>query len=630
MNALNDIIEERQITIEGCCMIKQYRKGRFLGKGAFADCYEVTEIDTGKTFAAKIINKKTLLREVAREKFANEIIIHRSMKHKNIVHFEKYFEDQNNEYIIMELCQNRSLKELVRGRKKLNEVETRFFMMQIIEGVEYIHSKDVIHRDLKLGNLLLGRNMQLKIGDFGLAIRIDSGERRMTICGTPNYIAPEVLNAKVCGYSFGCDIWSIGVIFYTMLIGKTPFETKNLKTTYNKIRTKDYAIPDEAKVTDDAKDLISKLLTVNPNRRLSLESILTHPFMIKNSIPNQIPETVLTTPLLYDPMINKPKSAENLYKSSSAKKRIKERVEVKKCSNENMFKTRKSVPKCTKCSLKENNPVKLSLRRCTPKKSSHGKLDKVSVYFTATNKAEKSPKFRVDSNMIKKLPTNLRRSVVSTSPTTIRKTTDIDYVLYYQNYVHKYGFGYLLTNGRIGFYFNDMTNILWLENKQKYGYYDFYMKGKCPEITYITDLDNNNKDIEKKLKIFTWFKSHCEDYMKNNEEEIVITDTNNEISVKRFIRMKRGLLLRLTNGIMQMLFDDNTQIAICMHTKKVVYINKNKEKQCVNIENEDFKDLGEDLIERYKYVLDAVNFLRANKKVPVKHYSKEPIRKEMH
>lgn len=131
------------------------------------------------------------------------------------------------------------MMELHRRRKKITELETRYYMSQILQGVNYLHSRRIIHRDLKLGNLFLNDDLHVKIGDFGLATKLTyDGERKKTLCGTPNYIAPEILNKE--GHSFEVDIWSIGCIMYTLLIGKPPFETETLKETYTKIKKCDY------------------------------------------------------------------------------------------------------------------------------------------------------------------------------------------------------------------------------------------------------------------------------------------------------------------------------------------------------------------------------------------------------
>jgi polo-like kinase 1 len=128
------------------------------------------------------------------------------------------------------------MNELLKRRKRLHELEVKCYTQQVINALKYLHSHRVIHRDLKLGNLFLNDKMQIKLGDFGLATKLDfDGEKKRTICGTPNYIAPEVLEGRA-GHSYEVDIWSLGVILYTLIIGKPPFETTDVKATYTRIK----------------------------------------------------------------------------------------------------------------------------------------------------------------------------------------------------------------------------------------------------------------------------------------------------------------------------------------------------------------------------------------------------------
>ena len=145
--------------------------------------------------------------------------------------------------------------------------------------MKYLHSNRVIHRDLKLGNLMLNDKMEVKVCDFGLATKLEfDGERKRTICGTPNYIAPEVLEGKQ-GHSYEVDVWSLGVIIYTLIIGKPPFETNDVKTTYKRIRMNNYTFPANVTISDPAKDMISRILNNDPSRRPSLDEILSHPWV---------------------------------------------------------------------------------------------------------------------------------------------------------------------------------------------------------------------------------------------------------------------------------------------------------------------------------------------------------------
>ncbi|KAL3200853.1 hypothetical protein MRX96_013120 [Rhipicephalus microplus] len=190
---------------------REYVRGNFLGKGGFAKCYEFTDRATNIVYAGKVVSKAHLVKPLQKLKIHQEIQIHRSLDHKNIVGFNSYFEDEKNVYIILELCNRRSLMEMHRRRKILTEAEARYFLHQLLLACHYLVQQKVIHRDLKLGNLLLNDKMELKVGDFGLAIRLQfDGEKRRSLCGTPNYVAPEVLSKK--GHSFEVDIWSVGCI----------------------------------------------------------------------------------------------------------------------------------------------------------------------------------------------------------------------------------------------------------------------------------------------------------------------------------------------------------------------------------------------------------------------------------
>jgi polo-like kinase 1 len=154
------------------------------------------------------------------------------------------------------------MSELMKKRRTLCEPEARFYLIQILSSLQYLHHNMVIHRDLKLGNLFLDSDLRIKVGDFGLAAKLtERDERRKTICGTPNYIAPEILEGK-SGHSFPVDIWSTGVILYTLLVGKPPFESKDVKSTYKRIMNNEYSFPDHVAVSTDAKNLISSMLQV--------------------------------------------------------------------------------------------------------------------------------------------------------------------------------------------------------------------------------------------------------------------------------------------------------------------------------------------------------------------------------
>ncbi|THH04397.1 hypothetical protein EW145_g5554 [Phellinidium pouzarii] len=268
-----------------------YSRVGFLGEGGFARVYEVQD-KTGLRQAIKVVTKDSLKTKKAKTKLYAEIKIHRSLQHPNIVRFSECFEDTENVYMTLELCESGSLMDMLRRRRRFTEPESRFFLIQLIGACHYMHRNQVIHRDLKLGNLFLDQDMNVKVGDFGLAALIENpGERKKTICGTPNYIAPEVLFDTANGHSFEVDTWSIGVILYTLVIGRPPFQTKEVKTIYKRIRDNEYDFPQERPVSLEVQELIQQILTHDPQQRPTLHEIVDHNFFVTGTVPAYIPRT---------------------------------------------------------------------------------------------------------------------------------------------------------------------------------------------------------------------------------------------------------------------------------------------------------------------------------------------------
>ncbi len=298
-----DNSSSRPFTIQDQKRGVNYVPGDLLGRGGFAKVYEVTDANM-KPYAAKIVDK-TKLSKTKKAKLISEIEIHRKIAgtestHSNIVRFLTCFEDRASVYIILEKCGNRSLSDLLKKRKTLTEPEARVYLQQTIAGVRHLHRNNIIHRDLKLGNLFLTSDMTVKVGDFGLAAKLEAlSDRRKTMCGTPNYMAPEVLQTHMAGkkasefrqehpdapvpdhmvpigHSFEVDTWAIGVILYTMLIGRPPFECSDAKEVYKRIMSLDFEIPAFPRMSNAAKDLIKRVLVTDPFKRPTLDQIVAH------------------------------------------------------------------------------------------------------------------------------------------------------------------------------------------------------------------------------------------------------------------------------------------------------------------------------------------------------------------
>lgn len=267
-------------------LVSKLRVGRLLGRGGFAKCYEV--FDPSGCYAIKAVNRASLDKPKTLQKLHSEIAIHSRMKHKNIVNFVRTFKDRYYVYILLEKCDNGTLMEMLKVRA-LTVAETQYIMLQCLNAMQYMHEESVIHRDLKPGNIMLDGNINVKIGDFGLAAALQyDGERKRTVCGTPNYIAPEIIDRRSHGHSFEVDTWSLGVILYTLLVGQPPFQMQDVESTYNRIRACRYDFP--ATVPPSARNLIQQILQSSPIHRPTILDIRRHPFF-SSPPPPKVPPT---------------------------------------------------------------------------------------------------------------------------------------------------------------------------------------------------------------------------------------------------------------------------------------------------------------------------------------------------
>ncbi|PLN82801.1 serine/threonine protein kinase [Aspergillus taichungensis] len=275
---------------------ERYRTGQFLGKGGFAVCYEGTLQRNGRVFAMKVVRSEMTQKKM-QEKFRTELQIHSKMRHSHIVTFHRAFAFDKCIYVVLELCPNGSVMDMVKKRKSLSLPEVRRFMIQLCGAVKYLHKRNVAHRDLKMGNLFLDKNLDIKVGDFGLAAMIMSEKdekRRRTLCGTPNYIAPEVLDKSKGGHTQKVDIWSLGVICFAMLTGYPPFQSKTQEEIYKKVRNLSYVWPKGSEcsnhIPQEAMSLVSACLNLSEDERPDPDDIVEHPFfnMYDGCIPRRL------------------------------------------------------------------------------------------------------------------------------------------------------------------------------------------------------------------------------------------------------------------------------------------------------------------------------------------------------
>ena len=248
-----------------------------IGEGNFGKIKLAVYKPTGDQYAIKILNKETIKQKMKNVTFKENEIISK-FNHINIINVFELIENKDNYYIIMELCQKGELFDYIVSNKRLSDDEASMFFYQLINGVSYLHSKGISHRDLKPENLLLTNEKVLKIIDFGLSHEYDGNILLKTKCGSPSYAAPEIIKGKDYD-GFKIDIWCCGIILYAMVCGYLPFEGETNKELFKSIIDCDPEYPDY--LSNNCKRLIKKILTVDPNKRISINEIKQTDFYLK-------------------------------------------------------------------------------------------------------------------------------------------------------------------------------------------------------------------------------------------------------------------------------------------------------------------------------------------------------------
>lgn len=218
---------------------------------------------------------------------------------------------------------DKNLETRLKNEVRFTDEMAVHYIRQLLDALIYLRNKRIIHRDLKLANLFVKEGLDIKLGDFGLACKHENPNRkRKSVCGTPNYIAPEILSGD--GHSFPVDTWAVGILLFAMLIGKPPFETTNMKSTYNRIQSCMYVFPPDIPIDQNAKSLIMRILTKQPYKRPTYEEILESEYFV--GIPSQTPASEFEIP----PVAKSPVEMEPQLKSKpESQKALVDRVRVK-------------------------------------------------------------------------------------------------------------------------------------------------------------------------------------------------------------------------------------------------------------------------------------------------------------
>ena len=263
-----------------------------LGAGSFGRVYLVSHKKTKCQYALKAIDKKNKSNIEEKPYFRREIEIMYRIHHPNVVKLYGHFEDNNYCYFIMEYIPRGNIYSLIpkHGKKKQSNQLIASIIKDVAKSVYFLHKMNppIIHRDIKPENVLMDENYNIKLADFGWSNYLDNEEKRSTVCGTPIYLAPEMINRK--GHDERVDIWCIGVLLFELSTGRVPFQGNNIDVLKYNIRNMKISWPSD--IDREEKDLISKILKYNPNDRLTVEEILRHPF-IEKYFPNAVNELII-------------------------------------------------------------------------------------------------------------------------------------------------------------------------------------------------------------------------------------------------------------------------------------------------------------------------------------------------
>lgn len=272
-DSTNPVINEGEAIDFSCFAIMEE-----IGSGSFGIVYKVTKINDGKIFAMKSLSKATLQKQKQLKYAISECKIMKQLNHPFIVPLYYAFQTPKYLYLILELCPNGDLFDLLEKKGVLEETLARFYLAEVILALEYLHEAEIIYRDLKPANVLIDSEFHAKLADFGLAKeKVNKINPAMTMAGSPAYLPPEIVAKK--GATFASDIYGLGPLLYELLTGKTPYYADDIDMLFQNIKTAKLSFPDS--VSQTAKDLICQVMNKEPGKRPQITQIKRHPFFRK-------------------------------------------------------------------------------------------------------------------------------------------------------------------------------------------------------------------------------------------------------------------------------------------------------------------------------------------------------------
>ncbi|XP_049782378.1 serine/threonine-protein kinase PLK1-like [Schistocerca gregaria] len=632
-----------------------YLKGKFLGKGGFARVHELMDLTTDTVYAGKIIPKNRITKRHHIHKIAREIFIHRGLVHKHVVRLHHFFEDALNAYIILENCPRKSLVHVLKHRWTITEPEVRYYLSQLVSGVQYIHSQNVIHRDLKPGNMFLSESMVVKLGDFGLAMQID-GDKRVSICGTPNYIAPEVLNKL--SYSFEADVWAIGCIMFAMLVGQPPFETATLKDTYARIVSNKYTLP--PCVSETACSLIRVLLQPLPEDRPKLEDICKHEFFTSGYTPETLsPSCCYTVPNF--PNVVTDRSTVQLQPRIANPKHVEDQHTKDRLKNQTHRVAQQFKPRAPNPTLQEEPQLKARVNGLLPKedkglnfsqrsepkppmkKKSMLKLQSAPKSPDLSEKKEKSVT-RESGSSVGCMPTPSRKELraasslkqmissvlcpdklslcrkrVCNAVTLYRFLTECFnsmptdggkanphpvncrplFVSKWIDYSNKYGFGFQLSDKSVGVLFNDSTRISFNADRSRVEFHDANGKITAHPIHSVPAA------LQERLTVLRYFSHYMDEHLTEGGDGMRTTSRRRlpVPHMRRWVRTNAVIIMELCNGTIQINFFKNHTKLILSDWKQgllVTYINSERQSVSYWLHEIELVGCDSDILDRLK------------------------------
>jgi serum/glucocorticoid-regulated kinase 2 len=260
--------------------LEDFKVLKVIGRGSFGKVNLVEYLPTHETYAMKSLKKDLLIEQEQIENTLLEKEILQTIDYPLLCGLVFCFQTEERIYFIMPFLSGGELFQHLRKFRTFDEEKVRFYGAQIALALEYLHSKGIVYRDLKPENILMDEQGYLRLADFGMAKKLKDDEKAMSFCGTPEYLAPEIITME--GHDKNADWWSFGILLFEMLCGLPPFYVENLDKMYELIKTSSVKFPKRINLSEDAKDIIRKLLEKNPKKRLGsqngIEEIKNHPF----------------------------------------------------------------------------------------------------------------------------------------------------------------------------------------------------------------------------------------------------------------------------------------------------------------------------------------------------------------